>query len=138
MHSRSVGSPVTPFYGVLVEERSPLVAKKLLLVEDNLSIQQVVRTLFRADDLDVVVTGDATAGLHKIESWLPDIVLADAAMPDLDGFQLCQIIRNSANLRHIPVRLLTSRGAAYDAAKRVRVDEKLAGNLDPADCRSSP
>jgi CheY-like chemotaxis protein len=96
-------------------------AKKLLLVEDNLSIQHVVRTIFSADDFEVVVTGDATEGLHTVESWIPDVVLADASMPGIDGFQLCQIIRNTASVRHIPVVLLTSRFAAYDALKGDRV-----------------
>jgi CheY-like chemotaxis protein len=96
-------------------------AKKLLLVEDNLSIQHVVQTLFQANDFEVVVTGEAAAALHTIETWHPDIVLADAAMPDIDGFQLCQIIRNIASLRHIPVLLLSSRFMAYDTAKGERV-----------------
>lgn len=96
-------------------------AKKLLLVEDNLSIQHLVRTIFASEDFEVVVTNDATDGLRKIESWIPDIILADASMPGIDGFQLCQIIRNTASVRHIPILLLTSLFATYDVAKGTRV-----------------
>jgi DNA-binding response OmpR family regulator len=96
-------------------------AKKLLLVEDNLSIQHIVRTILASEDFEIVVTNDATDGLRTIESWIPDIVLADASMPGIDGFQLCQIIRHTASVQHIPVLLLTSRFTPYDAAKGTQV-----------------
>lgn len=96
-------------------------AKKLLLVEDNLSIQYLVQTIFASEDFEVVVANDATGGLRTLESWMPDIILADASMPGIDGFQLCQIIRNTASVRRIPVLLLTSLFTAYDVAKGTRV-----------------
>jgi len=92
-------------------------ATKLLLVEDSLSIQTIVETAFAREGFEVMVAGDALDGLHKAQTLRPDIVLADASMPGMDGFQLCQSIRQSAGGRHVPVVLLTSGFAAYDKAK---------------------
>lgn len=108
-------------------------AAKLLLVEDSMSIQTIVETTFPPAGFEVVVAGDALEGLRKAQTWLPDIVLADAAMPGLDGFQLCQRIRHSANGRQIPVVLLTSGFAAYDHGKgeRVGVTAHVAKPFEP-------
>ena len=92
-------------------------ATKLLLVEDSLSIQTLVETAFAREGFEVMMAGDALDGLHKAQTMQPDIVLADASMPGMDGFQLCQRIRQSAGGRQVPVVLLTSGFTAYDKAK---------------------
>jgi CheY-like chemotaxis protein len=92
-------------------------ATKLLLVEDSLSIQTIVETIFAREGFEVLVAGEALDGLRKAQTLRPDIVLADASMPGMDGFQLCQSIRQSAGGHHVPVVLLTSGFAAYDKAK---------------------
>src|SRR5215510_7570002 len=108
-------------------------ATKLLLVEDSLSIQTLVETAFAREGFEVMVAGDALDGLHKAQTVRPDIVLADASMPGLDGFQLCQRIRQSAGGRQMPVVLLTSGFATYDKAKgdRAGVTTHLAKPFDP-------
>jgi DNA-binding response OmpR family regulator len=106
---------------------------KLLLVEDSLSIQTIVETTFTREGFEVMVVSDALDGLHKAQTLRPDIVLADASMPGLDGFQLCQRIRQSAGGRHVPVVLLTSGFAAYDKVKgdQVGVTTHLAKPFEP-------
>lgn len=106
---------------------------KLLLVEDSLSIQTIVETTFTREGFEVMVVGDALDGLHKAQTLRPDIVLADASMPGLDGFQLCQRIRQSASGRHMPVVLLTSGFAAYDKIKgdQAGVTTHLAKPFEP-------
>jgi CheY-like chemotaxis protein len=108
-------------------------ATKLLLVEDSLSIQTIVETAFAHEGFEIMVAGDALDGLRKAQTWQPDIVLADASMPDMDGFQLCQSIRQSAGGRHVPVILLTSGFAAYDQVKgdRAGVTMHLAKPFEP-------
>lgn len=118
--------------GATARERLSM-ATKLLLVEDSLSIQTIVETTFTHEGFEVMVVGDALDGLHKAQTLQPDIVLADASMPGMDGFQLCQRIRQSAGGRHVPVVLLTSGFAAYDKAKgdRAGVTTHLAKPFEP-------
>lgn len=91
--------------------------KKLLLIEDSLSIQALVTTVFEHEDVDIIATDNALDGLQKAQMLVPDIVLADASLPEMDGFQLCQHIRQTSSGQHLPVVLLTSNFAAYDQAK---------------------
>jgi two-component system chemotaxis response regulator CheY len=108
-------------------------ATKLLLVDDSLSIQTIVETAFAREGFEVMVADNALDGLHKAQTLQPDIVLADASMPGMDGFQLCQSIRQSASGRHVPVVLLTSGFAAYDKVKgdRAGVTIHLAKPFEP-------
>ncbi len=92
----------------------------LLLVEDSLTIQHVVQRTFVPEGFLVVVAKDAQEGLHTLHSITPDVVLADATMPDMDGFQFCQTLRGWAGFAHVPVVLLTSNFAAYDEARGQR------------------
>jgi DNA-binding response OmpR family regulator len=100
----------------------------LLLVEDSLTIQHVVQRTFVPEGFLVVVAKDGQEGLHTLHSITPDVVLADATMPDMDGFQFCQTLRDWAGFAHVPVVLLTSNFAAYDEArgKRAGVTASLA------------
>jgi CheY-like chemotaxis protein len=108
-------------------------ATKLLLVEDSLSIQTIVETACTREGYEVMIADNALDGLYKAQTWQPNIVLADASMPGMDGFQLCQRIRQSAGGRHVPVVLLTSGFAAYDQVKgdRAGVTIHLAKPFEP-------
>jgi response regulator RpfG family c-di-GMP phosphodiesterase len=55
------------------------------------------------------------------------VIVADASLPEMDGFQLCQMLRDMEGLRHIPVVLLTSGFASYDQAQGERLG--VAGHL---------
>lgn len=112
-------------------------AKKLLLVEDSITIQTIVKHSFAQDEFEIMVAGDATHSLHLLRAAVPDIVLADASMPGMDGFQLCHVIRQTEALRHLPVVLLTSSFTVYDTTKgeRVGVTAHLAKPFDAEDLR---
>src|SRR5678816_2955357 len=101
--------------------------------DSSLSIQTLVETAFAREGFEVIVAGDALDGLHKAQTLRPDIVLADASMPGMDGFQLCQRIRQSAGSHYVPVVLLTSGFAAYDQVKgdRAGVTMHLAKPFEP-------
>jgi len=107
-------------------------SKTLLLVEDSFTIQQVVNSAFTAAGYQVVVANDARTGLKTLTQVSPDVVLADATMPEMDGFQLCQAIRVTEGFELVPVVLLTSRFMSYDEdlAKRVGVTASLAKPFD--------
>jgi DNA-binding response OmpR family regulator len=107
--------------------------KTLLLIEDSFTIQKVVQTTFAQADFQVVIAHDAHEGLATLQSQPPDVVLADATMPDMDGFQLCQHIRETEGCEHLPVLLLTSSFAVYDEAhgRRVGVTGHVAKPFEP-------
>lgn len=92
-------------------------AKTVLLIEDNQTIQHLVREACPREAFDVIIASEAADGIQKLQTLHPDIVLADATMPGINGFQLCQIIRATASTQQVPVVLLTSHFTTYDHAK---------------------
>lgn len=94
--------------------------KTLLLVEDSFTIQKLVESTFTSAGYQVAIANHAREGIAKLPMVSPDIVLADASMPEMDGFQLCQTIRSTQGFERIPVLLLTSRFAAYDEVQGQR------------------
>jgi CheY-like chemotaxis protein len=112
-------------------------ARTMLLIEDNLTIQHIMLLAFEDTGYDITTATSAAEGLQYLRTLVPDIIVADASLPDLDGFQLCQMIRGTARLQHVPVLLLTSNFAAYDQARgdRAGVSGHLAKPFEPATLR---
>jgi DNA-binding response OmpR family regulator len=94
--------------------------KTLLLVEDSFTIQKLIESTFTSAGYQVAIANNAREGLAKLSTVSPDIVLADASMPEIDGFQLCQTIRSTQGFERLPVLLLTSRFAVYDESQGQR------------------
>ena len=65
-------------------------------------------------DYDIELVPDGAAALERCLAVRPDIVLADAMMPGLDGFALTRAIRRNSALRHLPVLILSARAAESD------------------------
>lgn len=83
----------------------------LLIVEDNLQILQFIKGLF-IDKYHVLTAHDGRQGLKMAKQHMPDVVLSDVMMPEMDGYEMTYHIKNHAKTSHIPVLLLTARAAA--------------------------
>jgi CheY-like chemotaxis protein len=101
--------------------------RKLLLADDSVTIQKVVALTFTDEGLEVVTVSDGQQALEKLDEFTPDIVLADVYMPRLSGYQLCEHIRRTERLSHIPVMLLVGSFEPFDEAeaRRVGADDYL-------------
>ena len=95
--------------------------KTLLLIEDSFTTQRVVQMAFEHDDIVVITTTTLAEALREMQHVEPDVIVADASLPEVDGFQLCQMMRDMAGRRDLPVVLLTSGFAAYDEAQGERL-----------------
>ncbi|HEX8843842.1 MAG TPA: response regulator [Pyrinomonadaceae bacterium] len=101
--------------------------RKLLLADDSVTIQKVVDLTFSDEGLEVVTTSDGQQALEKLEEFTPDIVLADVFMPGMGGYELCEHIKRTERLSHIPVMLLVGSFEPFDEeeARRVGADDYL-------------
>lgn len=79
----------------------------LLIVDDNTEIRNYIRKSFN-HSYNVLEACDGLEGLRMAEHYSPDIIISDISMPRMTGIELCQKIKDSAALNHIPVILLTS------------------------------
>jgi DNA-binding response OmpR family regulator len=87
------------------------VAEKILVVDDEISLQETLAYNLSKEGYTVEVAGDGNQALELARSSKPDLVILDVMLPGLDGFEVCRILRQEAN---IPVLMLTARDDEID------------------------
>jgi len=88
---------------------------KLLLIEDNADVVNYLRFCLEADyQIDVAYNGNI--GVEKAMQNVPDLIISDIMMPEKDGFEVCDILKNDEKTSHIPIILLTAKA---DMASRI-------------------
>src|SRR5688572_29836304 len=95
----------------------PKVPQTLLLADDSVTIQRVIELTFADEDIKVVAVSDGDEAIGRIEAEPPDIVLVDIGMPGRTGYEVAHHIKQSPQLQHIPVLLLTGAFEPVDQAK---------------------
>ncbi|MGL1886781.1 MAG: ATP-binding protein [Reichenbachiella sp.] len=80
----------------------------LLLIDDNLDIRTYLESLFHSD-YKVVTAANGKEGLSLAEEIIPDLIISDVMMPEMDGIELTKILKSNIITSHIPVILLTAR-----------------------------
>jgi CheY-like chemotaxis protein len=107
--------------------------KKILLADDSITIQKVIELTFSDEDFEVVTVGNGRAAIEKVQDVRPDLVLCDIIMPEKDGYEVCDFIKKTPGLSHIPVLLLTGAFEPFDQdrANRVGCDGFLAKPFEP-------
>jgi DNA-binding response OmpR family regulator len=84
---------------------------KILVVDDEPDILNVITMALEHVGHSVVSADDGRAALALAQKELPDLIVTDVRMPEMNGYELCQSIRAAPELKHIPVLLLSVRGA---------------------------
>ncbi|MGH2692920.1 MAG: response regulator transcription factor [Actinomycetota bacterium] len=85
---------------------------KVLVIEDDATVRDVLTTLLAFDDVAVAAAADGFTGLELSETMQPDIVLLDVGLPGIDGLEVCRMVR-----KRVPgtrVVMVTGRGTAED------------------------
>ena len=85
-------------------ERSP----RVLVVEDDEAIAQVLQRSLRLEGYDVKIAGDGISALEQAHAFLPDLVLLDLGLPRLDGIEVARRLRKTDD---VPILVLTARDA---------------------------
>lgn len=83
----------------------------ILYVDDNTELLFNISN-YLSDDYNVITATNGRVGVEKANLYQPDVIISDIVMPEMDGFELCGLIKNDLNTSHIPVILLTARGDA--------------------------
>ncbi|MCW3785567.1 two-component regulator propeller domain-containing protein [Plebeiibacterium sediminum] len=82
-------------------------AKYLLIVEDNADVRMLLKTHFESK-YTVIEATNGIAGWESALDTLPDIIISDVLMPEMDGYEFCFKVKNDERTSHIPVILLTA------------------------------
>ena len=86
-------------------------ARRILVVDDDPRLREVVRYALSREGFEIEEAGDGHAALAACEARLPDLVVLDVVMPELDGIEVCRRIRQRSK---VPILFLSSRGEEVD------------------------
>ena len=101
--------------------------KRVLLADDSATIQKLTEIALSDSDFELLAVSDGKQAVDQLESFRPDIVLVDAIMPVMDGYEVCQFMKNDDRYKHLPVILLRNRWQPYDEdrASAASVDREI-------------
>ncbi len=94
--------------------------KSVLHIEDNFENRMLVRRLLMASGYTVFEAENATHALEMLKTLVPDLILMDINMPDIDGYTLTTQIKNFPSLRQVPVVAITANVMRGDREKVFR------------------
>jgi len=86
-------------------------AEKILVVDDEISLQETLAYNLKRQGYEVQTTGDGTEALELAREMEPDLIILDVMLPGLDGFEICRILRREMST---PVLMLTARDDEID------------------------
>jgi len=88
--------------------------RRVLIIEDDKDIVELVRYNLEKEDFQVMAVGDGVTGLAQVKRSPPDLLVLDLMLPKLSGLEVCKEIRREGQLARLPILVLTARGEEAD------------------------
>jgi len=88
--------------------------KHIIIIEDEKDILEVLEYNLKREGYRVSVSSDGKAGLKMVHQDKPDLVLLDIMLPELDGLEICRILKNEPSTRAIPIIMVTAKEEESD------------------------
>jgi len=115
----------------LTAARTPTV----YFIDDSATMREVIKIAFRKENIHVITCPDAASALAQFGETAPDAVITDVIMPDKDGYQVCQFIKQHEQLGRTPVILMSGvvNRTVAEKAMAVKADELIRKPFQPND-----
>ena len=100
---------------------------KILIIDDDKSINEIIKVNLVLSGFDVIQAYDGTIGFALCKQEIPDLIILDVMMPNIDGYTVAKRIRENKNLENIPILMLTALGFLENKVKgfNIGVDDYL-------------
>lgn len=89
-------------------------AEKILIIDDDLDTTRLICLMFQNLGYQIVVANDGRQGLIETSKEVPDLVLLDVMMPDMDGYEVARHLRRNPETTRIPILMFTAKSQAAD------------------------
>jgi two-component system response regulator VicR len=122
--------------GIRMEDGS----KRLVYIEDEVEMIDLVRLILGRKGFEVMGANGGKEGLDLVRKELPDLVLLDLMMPDLDGWEVFQQMKADETTRHIPVVVVTAKAQTIDRVLGLhiaKVDDYISKPFSPQELINS-
>ncbi len=112
--------------------------KKILIADDNENIREALTYLLEDEGYKLWMAKDGAEALKEVRNVRPDILFLDIMMPEMNGYDVCRIIKNDPELSKTYVIMLTAKGqvAEQERGKEVGADEYIVKPFSPMEILS--
>ena len=92
----------------------------ILIVDDEASARATLEALLLVEGYNFIFAENADKAIISLEKTLPDIILLDMMMPEMDGMELCHVIKRNKKWQHIPIILVTALDSKEDLKRGIQ------------------
>jgi PleD family two-component response regulator len=110
---------------------------RILVVEDDTDISNMLRIYFSSQGYEVVVTARGGEAMDRCRAQLPHVIVLDIMLPDIDGYEVCSRLRTNLRTSHIPIIFLTQKDERSDkiAGLELGADDYITKPFDIEELR---
>lgn len=111
--------------------------KKVMIVEDDFFVSDIYETKFKHEGCDVVAVGDGVGAIAKLqEGFIPDVILLDLVMPNMDGREFLAEVKKFPALAAVPILVLSNLSQEEDVSESLALGAKdyiIKSHLTPTE-----
>ncbi len=103
-------------------------SKKILIVDDELNMRMLLKEgleEFENKGVELLFAENGKAAIESIRTEKPELVILDVMMPGMDGFEVCNTIKNELGMKDVYVLMLTADGQEFNKRKSIEVDADI-------------
>jgi len=110
---------------------------RILVVEDDTDISNMLKIYFSAQGYEVAVAGRGNDALERTRKQLPNVIVLDIMLPDIDGYEVCTRLRRALRTSHVPIIFLTQKDERSDriAGLELGADDYITKPFDIEELR---
>jgi DNA-binding response OmpR family regulator len=86
----------------------------ILVVDDDQNIRELISVNLIAAGYSVTIAADGKEAMEKISATIPDLIILDIMMPEVDGWELCKWVRDDPLFQNVKILMLTAKGSSRD------------------------
>jgi len=107
----------------------------ILIADDNQNIRDALTYLLEEEGYEILLANDGADALRKASLSRPDVLILDIMMPEINGYDVCRMIKSNPELRDIHIIMLTAKGQAseHERGKEAGADEYVVKPFSPVD-----
>jgi twitching motility two-component system response regulator PilG len=91
--------------------------KTIMVVDDSATVRKLISGKLEKCGHIVITAVDGMDAMEKLNDVTPDLILLDIAMPRMDGYQVCKLIRNNESTKEIPIVMISGKDGFFDKVR---------------------